>query len=161
MRVWHLCVLVASLGCHQRAVAAPSQPPPPPEAAGSSLPHGHVTFQSATGPVSFDVELALDAATHERGLMFRKQVPEGTGMLFVFPADGPRVFWMKNTLVPLDMIFLSSTRKIVGILENTEPLTTSARDPHALAKYVLEVAGGTAFAKGIHVGDVANFDDVP
>jgi uncharacterized membrane protein (UPF0127 family) len=160
MRPWHAWVVVAGLiACQDRAVASPpksSQPPATP-----ALPHGHVAFQSKTGAAVFDVELALDEQSHERGLMFRKEVPDGTGMLFVFPSEGPRVFWMKNTLVPLDMIFLSAARKVVGILENTEPLTTSPRDPHALAQYVLEVAGGTAFAKGIHVGDLASFDGVP
>jgi uncharacterized membrane protein (UPF0127 family) len=165
MRTWHIWVLVASLACQERATAAPPTSVTPPAAtspdSSPALPHGRVTFQNKAGASVFDVELALDEATHERGLMFRKQVPEGTGMLFVFPEEGPRVFWMKNTLIPLDMVFLSASRKIVGIIENTEPLTTSPRDSHAAAKYVLELAGGTAFAKGIHVGDVAIFDGVP
>jgi len=158
MRRRHWWVLIASLACQQRAAAAPPAPLP---TAPPGLPHARVAFQSRVGPTVFDVELALDAATHERGLMFRKEVPAGTGMLFVFPDEGPRVFWMKNTLVPLDMIFLASDRRVVGIIENAEPLTTSPRDPHVSARYVLEVAGGTAFAKGIHVGDLASFEGVP
>ncbi len=157
MRPWKIVWLLAAFACQERAVAEK----PTPAAPAAGLPRGRVTLQTRGGPSVFEVELALTPSAHERGLMYRKQVPEGTGMLFVFDEDGPRVFWMKNTLVPLDMLFLSAAHKIVGIVENAEPLTTTPRDPHAQAKYVLELAGGTAFAKGIRVGDVATFDGVP
>ena len=120
-----------------------------------------VVFHEKSNPIVFDVELALDPASQERGLMFRKEVPPDTGMLFVFPTESPHVFWMKNTLVPLDMLFLSRSRKVVGIIENAEPLTLTPRDPHVPAQYVLEIAGGTAFARGIKVGDVADFENLP
>ena len=120
-----------------------------------------VIIHSKTGIAVFDVELALDPASQERGLMFRKEVPPDTGMLFVFPAESPHVFWMKNTLVPLDMLFLSRARRIAGIIENAEPLTTTPRDPHVAAQYVLELAGGTSFARGIKVGDAVEFENVP
>ncbi len=117
--------------------------------------HGH------TAPAVFDVELALDEPSQEQGLMFRKVVPPDTGMLFVFPVERPHVFWMKNTLVPLDMLFISKSRKIVAIIENAEPLTLTPRDPHAPAQYVLEIAGGTSFARGFKVGDAVDFENVP
>ncbi len=94
--------------------------------------------------------------------MFRKEVPAGTGMLFVFPAESPHVFWMKNTLVPLDMLFISKARTIAAIIENAEPLTLTPRDPHLPAQSVLELAGGTSsFARGIKVGDTVDFENVP
>lgn len=159
MRGWTILAVACALGGPLARAKADSPTHSGPS--GPELPHGRLTIYSHGGPAVFDVELALDGPSHERGLMFRKEVPDGTGMLFVFPADGPRVFWMKNTLVPLDMLFISSAHKIVGILENTEPLTTSPRDPHAAARYVLELAGGTAFTKGLRVGDRVSFEGVP
>ncbi len=134
--------------------AAPADSAPKPAPA-------RVTIHSKTGPAVFDVELALDEPSQEQGLMYRKVVPPETGMLFVFPTESPHVFWMKNTLVPLDMLFLSRARKIVAIIENAEPLTLTPRDPHAPAKYVLEIAGGVSFARGIKVGDQVELENVP
>lgn len=158
MRTTLAAIVITGLACCTGRAGAT---PPGLQVAPPRLPHGRVTIHSKSGPALFEVELALDPASHEKGLMFRQQVPEGTGMLFVFPEDGAHIFWMKNTLVPLDMIFLSAQGKVVGVIENTEPLTTAPRDPHAAARYVLEVAGGTAFAKGIRVGDKVDLDGAP
>jgi uncharacterized membrane protein (UPF0127 family) len=160
MRVlpWSLALLW--VGCHA-APAASSTPTVKPADSGSKAATARVIIHSHAAPVVFEVELALDEPSQEQGLMFRKVVPPDTGMLFVFPTESPHVFWMKNTLVPLDMLFLSSARKIVAILENAEPLTLTPRDPHASARYVLEIAGGTSFARGIKVGDQVDFENVP
>jgi uncharacterized membrane protein (UPF0127 family) len=133
---------------------------PPTGSAPKSFP-ARVIIHGKSGALVFDVELALDPESQERGLMFRKEVPPETGMLFVFPAESLHVFWMKNTLVPLDMLFLSRSRKIVAIIENAEPQTLSPRDPHLPAQYVLEIAGGTSFARGIKTGDAVEFEGVP
>ena len=148
------------VGCHAAPAASSPKASPPLDAGSKSLP-ARVIIHGRTSTAVFDVELALDEPSQERGLMFRKEIPPDTGMLFVFPAESPHVFWMKNTLVPLDMLFLSKTRKIVAIIENAEPLTLTPRDPQAPAQYVLEIAGGTAFARGMHVGDAVEFENVP
>jgi uncharacterized membrane protein (UPF0127 family) len=179
MRALVWCPLVLWIGCHATPAASsppakgaatapkaapPAANPPADDSAPASPPPTYparVTIHSKTGASVFDVELALDEPSQERGLMFRKQVPSDTGMLFVFPSESHHIFWMKNTLVPLDMLFLSKDRRIAGIIENAEPLTTSARDPHVVAKYVLEVAGGTSFARGFKPGDLVDFENVP
>jgi uncharacterized protein len=148
------------VGCHAAPAASIPKASAPPDAGPKAAP-ARVIIHAKSGPAVFEVELALDEPSQERGLMFRKEVPPGTGMLFVFPAESPRVFWMKNTLVPLDMLFLSKARTIVGIIENAEPLTLTPRDPHVPAQSVLELAGGTAFARGFKVGDSVDFENVP
>jgi len=160
MRVLPGSLIFLWIGCH----AAPAASSPKAlVAVDAGLPErpARVTLHAKAGPAVFDVELALDEPSQERGLMFRKEVPPDTGMLFVFPGESPHVFWMKNTLVPLDMLFLSKERRIVAIIENAEPLTLTPRDPRAPAKYVLEIAGGTSFARGFKVGDAVEFDGVP
>src|SRR4029077_6397086 len=84
----------------------------------AGLPHARVALEGPSGPATFDVEIANDPASREHGLMFRTEVPAGTGMLFLFPEVSDHTFWMKNTLVPLDMIFIGADRRVVGIVEN-------------------------------------------
>ena len=79
---------------------------------------------SRTGVHTFTVELADNDAEREKGLMFRKELPEGSGMLFDFHAEAPVSFWMQNTYIPLDMIFIRGDGRILRIAENTEPLST-------------------------------------
>lgn len=110
------------------------------------LPNGHVV----------DVEIAADNETREQGLMFRESVPDGKGMLFIFPATGEYPFWMKNTMIPLDMIWIDSSDKIVHIERNVPPCVAdpcTSYPPHAKAIYVLEMAAGEAKKNGLEVGD--------
>ena len=85
----------------------------------------------------------------------------GTGMLFLFDRAEPRRFWMRNTYIPLDMIFLDSQRVVVGIEENTVPLDETGRGPDQPAQYVGEVTGGYARSHGIGLGARAQFQNVP
>jgi hypothetical protein len=103
-------------------------------------------------------EIAVDDATKERGLMFRTHLNADGGMLF--PYDSPRTmaFWMKNTLIPLDMIFIGAGKTIVDIRRNAQPGDLSPYGSAAPAKYVLEVNGGWCGRKGILVGDPVGFD---
>jgi hypothetical protein len=154
------------LGCQRVALSNPPAPAAPPSAEAtapdpSGLPLAEVVVWSRSGPTPLQVEVATDDPSRERGLMFRTQVPSGHGMLFVFPKSSDHTFWMKNTLVPLDMVFVGSDLQIVGIVENAEPKTTSPRDPGAPSQYVLEVAGGTAFAHGWRKGDRLELHGVP
>jgi uncharacterized membrane protein (UPF0127 family) len=120
-----------------------------------------VAIEGAAGPATFEVEIANDPQSRERGLMFRAAVPSGTGMLFLFPEISEHTFWMKNTLVPLDMVFIGADRRIVGIVENAAPRTLTPRTPGVPSQAVLEVAGGTALSLGWKVGTPINYEGVP
>jgi uncharacterized membrane protein (UPF0127 family) len=101
----------------------------------------------------FQVELAITPEEHERGLMFRRELPEGQGMLFDFHVDQPVAFWMKNTYIPLDMIFIRGDGRILRIAENAEPLSERNIPSGGPVRAVLEVIGGTARKLGIASGD--------
>lgn len=101
---------------------------------------------------SFEVEVVSTPLTRAKGLMYRREVGDGKGMLFVFPGEKVQSFWMKNTLIPLDMVFVSKDMKVVGILENVPPLTEDPRFVDAPSLYVLEFAGGTMRKVGVSTG---------
>jgi uncharacterized membrane protein (UPF0127 family) len=81
-------------------------------------------------------------------------------MLFLFSENEPRAFWMKNTLLSLDMLFIDDGGRVVGLIERAEPLTTSPRDPGVPSRYVLEVIGGWAKRHGVRPGDRVRFENV-
>ena len=105
------------------------------------------------GVRTFTVELAATDAERSRGLMYRREVPEGTGMLFDFKQDLNITMWMKNTYVSLDMIFIRADGRIHRIAENTEPESTKIIAAGAPVRAVLEVVAGTARKLGIRPGD--------
>jgi uncharacterized protein len=106
-----------------------------------------------TGVHVFSVEMATTEEEKTTGLMYRKELAEGKGMLFDFSPDQEVSMWMKNTYIPLDMIFIRADGRILRIAENTEPLSTKIIPSRGLAKAVLEVIGGTAQKYGIQPGD--------
>jgi uncharacterized membrane protein (UPF0127 family) len=108
---------------------------------------------SKSGVHVFSVELAVDDEERARGLMFRKELPEGTGMLFDFGRDQDVAMWMKNTLIPLDMMFIAADGRIRRIAESTEPMSTRIIPSGGPVRAVLEVIGGTARKYGIAPGD--------
>jgi uncharacterized membrane protein (UPF0127 family) len=108
---------------------------------------------SKTGVHAFTVELADNDAEREKGLMYRKELPEGRGMLFDFHQEAPVGFWMENTYISLDMIFIRGDGSILRIAENTEPLSTRIIPSGGPVRAVLEVIGGTARKMGIAPGD--------
>jgi uncharacterized membrane protein (UPF0127 family) len=108
---------------------------------------------SKSGVHVFSVEIADTEAAREKGLMYRKSLPEGTGMLFDFKEEAPVGFWMQNTYIPLDMIFIRADGHILRIAENTEPLSTRIIPSGGPVLAVLEVIGGTARKMGIAPGD--------
>jgi uncharacterized membrane protein (UPF0127 family) len=108
---------------------------------------------SKSGVHAFAVELALTPEEQSRGLMYRRSLPEGQGMLFDFKRDQETSFWMKNTYVPLDMIFIRSDGRIQRIAENTEPLSERLVPSNGPVRAVLEVVAGTARKLGIAPGD--------
>ncbi len=124
-------------------------------AAGPVRPAGLQTLEiaSKTGVHAFTVELADNDAEREKGLMYRKELPEGRGMLFDFHQEAPVGFWMENTYISLDMIFIRGDGSILRIAENTEPLSTRIIPSGGPVRAVLEVIGGTARKMGIATGD--------
>jgi uncharacterized protein len=108
---------------------------------------------SATGVHAFNVELATTEPERERGLMFRKELPQGQGMLFDFFTDQPVSFWMHNTYISLDMIFIRSDGRIMRIAENAEPVSDNLIPSGPPVRAVLEVIAGTARNLGIKAGD--------
>jgi uncharacterized protein len=116
-----------------------------------------VEITTKTGVQVFTVEIADTEAAREKGLMFRKNLPPGQGMLFDFHREAPVGFWMKNTYIPLDMIFIRGNGRIANIAENAQPLSETVIPSDGPVLAVLEVAGGTARKLGIVPGDrVAN-----
>jgi uncharacterized membrane protein (UPF0127 family) len=101
----------------------------------------------------FDVELAVTAEERSKGLMFRRELPQGRGMLFDFVGEGPIAMWMKNTFVSLDMIFIRADGRIARIAENTTPQSETTIPSGAPVKAVLEVVAGTVKRLGIAPGD--------
>jgi uncharacterized membrane protein (UPF0127 family) len=112
-----------------------------------------LTVQTAGGPQKFSIELALSDAQMEQGLMFRRSMPAGAGMLFDFKRPTNVTMWMKNTLIPLDMLFLDDRGRILDIHERAVPYSTDIIAAKAPARYVVELNGGTAARLGIKPGD--------
>jgi uncharacterized membrane protein (UPF0127 family) len=108
---------------------------------------------SKSGVHVFAVEMATTPEEQAKGLMFRRQLPEGQGMLFDFHREQPTSFWMKNTYVPLDMIFIRADGRILRIAENTVPLSEALVPSGGPVLAVLEVVAGTAKKLGIAPGD--------
>jgi uncharacterized protein len=106
-----------------------------------------------SGVQVFSVEMATTEQEKETGLMYRKELADGKGMLFDFSPAQEVSMWMKNTYIPLDMIFIRADGRILRIAENTEPLSTKIIPSRGLAKGVLEVIAGTAKKYGIEPGD--------
>jgi uncharacterized membrane protein (UPF0127 family) len=134
---------------HDAAVASPPQAMP------------RVTLSTAQGDVQVSVEIVQTSATIERGLMFREHLPPDQGMLFLMKEERAWAFWMRNTLIPLDMIFIAKDMTIAGIVENAEPRTETLREVKAPSRYVLEVNGGYCAAHKVVAGAKVRFDGVP
>lgn len=124
-------------------------------AVGPARPAGQQTLEiaSKTGVHAFTVEIADTEPEREKGLMFRKELPEGHGMLFDFHREQEVGFWMQNTYISLDMIFIQGDGRILRIAENTEPLSTRIIPSGGPVRAVLEVIAGTAEKLGIAPGD--------
>jgi uncharacterized membrane protein (UPF0127 family) len=108
---------------------------------------------SKSGVQMFSVEMATTEEEKTTGLMYRKELPDGKGMLFDFSPEQEVSMWMKNTFISLDMIFIRADGRILRIAENTEPQSTKIIPSRGLAKGVLEVIAGTAKKYGIAPGD--------
>jgi uncharacterized membrane protein (UPF0127 family) len=120
---------------------------------GPPLPRAQVILTDAYGGRhAVDAEVAGTPEMRERGLMWRKQLAEGKGMLFVFPIEEEHSFWMRNTLIPLDMLFIDTDGLIVGIEENTPTMSDDTFEVGCPSRYVLEVNAGWTRAHGVFAG---------
>jgi uncharacterized protein len=121
-----------------------------------------VVVLSAGGrQIPIRVELARTEAERNRGLMFRNHLDVDAGMLFLFPRPGRLAFWMKNTLIPLDMIFIGADRRIVGIVEEAVPGSLQTRGVDGDSQFVLEIGGGLARRWGVSSGSAVEMRGVP
>jgi len=139
-QLWLIAALVAMLGAFAGlpAQAASFQP---------------LEIVTKNGVHVFSVEMATTEEEKTTGLMYRKELPDGKGMLFDFSPEQQVSMWMKNTYVSLDMIFIRADGRILRIAENTEPMSTKIISSGGLTKGVLEVVAGTAQKYGIQPGD--------
>jgi hypothetical protein len=117
------------------------------------------TFASPDGRVStFSLEIASTPGERARGLMHRKTLAADRGMVFVFPFPDDQTFYMKNTYVALDMIFVSTDRTVVGIVENARPLTLDLRSVGRPSQLVIELPAHTCRKVGIEEGSKVSFE---
>ena len=121
------------------------------EAAAGSI--HKVTVITAQARHQFHVELAATAEAKRKGLMYRRDLADDAGMLFIFPAGGRLGFWMKNTLIPLDMLFIAGDGRIVYVHHNAQPHSLTPITPNEDAMAVLEINGGLSRRLGIAAGD--------
>ena len=117
------------------------------------FPTSELTIVSANGPHRFNVEVAETPAQMEQGLMFRTSLAPDAGMLFIYPQPTVATMWMKNTLIPLDMLFVDIRGRIVNIRQRAVPQSLDVISAAAPVRAVIELNGGTAARLGIEPGD--------
>lgn len=154
-------VVAALLFCFSSACPKPAPPPPPPPPAdptaegwnGPPPDRGALVVRDAFGGAHrLMVEIADTSPLRSRGLMWRSELPDGNGMLFIFPAQVVQSFYMRNTFIPLDMIFIDRDFQVVGVVQWAEPQTLTSRVVAQPSLYVLEVPGGWASRNGVRAG---------
>jgi uncharacterized membrane protein (UPF0127 family) len=150
-----LAILLATL---PTMPACASQPAVPPSAAAvqpapDALTHVRIEIRTAEGRHWFNASVADTPALQEKGLMFVRSLPEDTGMLFPQPVPRTMSMWMKNTLIPLDMLFIDGAGKIVCLREKAVPESLAIINCDKPVMEVLEIAGGQAAQRHITVGD--------
>ncbi len=127
----------------------------------SCEPQPRVIVAPENGPeIAFHVEVADTPAKRELGLQYRRELAPDRGMLFIFPAQRQLTFWMKNTPIALDMIFINSDRRIVGIVEEAVPFSLESRLVAAPSQFVLEINGGLSRRYGFRAGQSVRFEGV-
>lgn len=138
------CIVIAfiAVSCWGNAPSAPQ------------FKSGNLLIERGAQPIEkISVEIAKTPNEMEYGLMFRKTMADDHGMIFLFPYPQRIQMWMKNTFLPLDMVFFDETQKIVAIAANAHPQDESIIDPGMNAKYVLEINAGLATKWGLQKGD--------
>ena len=162
MRWWLLGLVLAVVACssgsHRDDVATNVQKPEPLPTAQARGPK--VALDSPDGERIVDVEVASSPAKLQRGLMYREHLAPEAGMLFLMGSESDWAFYMRNTLIPLDMIFITKDLRVAGIVANAEPRTETLRRVGRPSMYVLEVNGGWAQAHHVMAGAKVRFEGV-
>ncbi len=173
MRLTAVTALLLTVGaaipcCSRSSVPSPVDPPvaraPEPEAASQPriIPHfpgrGRVRVSGRAELAPFEVEVARTEGELSQGLMFRKELPDHHGMVFEMGYDRDWSFYMRNTYVRLDMIFIDADWRVVGVVENVPPLTEDSRSVGAPSRFVLELAAHEARRAGIQAGTQLAFE---
>jgi uncharacterized membrane protein (UPF0127 family) len=162
LKLWLAAAVAVALPSCQAEPQAVASPHP---AAAPSAPSGleviPLEIRSGRGRHAFSVEVARTSEEQARGLMFRERLGANEGMLFPFPSPRPAGFWMKNTLIPLDMIFIRADGSIARIAANTVPHSLESVESGEPVLAVLEIAGGRAAQLGIAEGDRVSWPGGP
>jgi len=124
---------------------------------------GELSFADTSGKITakIDIQIAKTEFDRELGLMYRKNMDESQGMLFIFPDSQVRNFWMRNTLIPLDMLFINDSKIVLNIAKNTTPYSDMSYSSAGPAKYVLEVNGGFTDRHNITKGAIVSWISTP
>lgn len=130
----------------------------PPKVEPSSMPKVHLS--TPTGEVTVKVEVVATRPLIQKGLMFREHLPIDQGMLFMMNEEEDHTFYMRNTLIPLDMIFITKDMTVAGIVERATPRTEELRSVGKPSFYVLEVNGGWSATHKVGAGAKVRFDGV-
>lgn len=152
----YVSMAVAALACLVALVAGSSAP-----RAESPFGRAVVEIDTATGLHRFNVEVASTPSQHAAGLMYRAELAPDAGMLFLFERERVVGMWMKNTLIPLDMVFIAGDGRVVSIAENTMPLSERVITSGAPVRAVLEVKGDTVRRLGLRPGDRVRYELLP
>ena len=160
MRLIFLSALFACSTSAKRDDAPPTVPTPaiPPSEPSPHVPGAKVYLSTPHGEIGVDVEVVATEAKIQRGLMYRQHLGLDEGMLFELGADKDWTFWMHNTLIPLDMIFIRRDLTIAGIVQSAEPQTDTIRKVGEPSLYVLEVNGGWTAAHSVVKDAKVRFD---
>ena len=120
----------------------------------ATFPKDELSIKTSDATYDFDIELAVDDSHRQYGLMFRTELPEMNGMLFIYDEERDLAMWMKNTFIPLDILFADEDGIIINIAKSTQPRSLDRISSKGRAKAVLELNGGLTDKLGIMVGDV-------
>lgn len=139
---------------------APSPAPSSAQVPAVTVPTATITLTGASGPIVVNAEVVKSPGRVQKGLMYRKFLGPDAGMLFLMGDEDDHHFWMHNTLIPLDIMFITRDLKVAGILENLQPLDDTSRGVGKPSLYVLEVNAGWAKAHGVAAGAAVTFAGV-
>jgi uncharacterized protein len=146
--------MVVACGAAPKSSPTPSPAPPPATGPRVVMPSGAV----------YEVEIARTPEETAQGLMFREDLPPRTGMIFLFTDKGAHHFWMKNTMIPLDIIWMDRAGNVLFVSSSTPPCKSDpcpTYGPDAAAPVVLEIAGGLAAKEGVRAGVSLKLQDIP
>jgi len=146
----HYAMLSAAAVLTLACSSCRSKDPPAP----ASPPSTTITIHtSEKDTITIQAEVVATPKAREKGLMFRKELPDNTGMLFVFEDERDHSFWMKNTLVPLDILFIAGDKTVAGIIHEATPKSEKSLSVGLPSRYVLELPGGFCARNNIHRGN--------